>query len=530
MYIVSCMCLLSALKQKMNDFLHTYRNKLGEKKRDFTDEQSQIVLSAVVMLLRRHGSDNRLCCNNDANDLQVTGIDRFGFVTQVICKECNKHMDTSSYDGWTKETIHDESVSQLKVGDHICWNRWYAIWHHAIVSKVDPLKVIHYEGGLEVLETDFSKATYCRKSGSCCDALYRINYEDCYNADYTVLRAQRLLNQTKYNLVEQNCEHFSIWCKTGSTKSSQVCVFWKSLGKIAVTVGLRLVALLILFLIQYSYERFEYHVENRQVYANVEKQLTCVYIVVFTLIFVIHLVITAGKRLQADSRSRKFDIENPCSRGPCDGGADREPPSLCGRLWICCQSTCYSLFCTPVLVLFAHCKECYNQCDCCCCCMYCCICCERPGNLACGLFCRFFLREIPGLIGTVCIVEYEDTITYPIADRSAIVRTLVIISCIITVQLVGYIVGALLGRWIEACCECSSWNVKSSYGTEPCRLCNFSGSSNPTQPNPLQVENILPNPNPIQPKITIEIKFETGSVSKVSLSNSTQQEITDASV
>ena len=436
----------------MANLLDSYKNEIRKNNiQEFSDEELQISLSAVVLLLRRHSSNNKLCCHDNENNLEVTVIDKFGFVTQVRCTVCEHRMKTECYDKWKKERINDKS--QLKVGDHICWHRPFILWHHAIVSSAHPLRITHYNGEVKVVEIDFNKAAKCHRSCRSCDALYRINYQDCYSPEYTVLRAKRLWEEHRYNLVEQNCEHFSSWCKTGSKKSSQVT----KVRKITVTICLRLIALLILFLIQYSYERFEYKVEHRQEYANVEKHLTCAYIAICTVVFVIHLVIATGKQLTADPRSKEFDIENPSSCGECNADANE---SKCRRLCICCLCTCYSLSCKPVLGFFTHCKQCCYQC--CCCCTYPCICCGRPGNLACGLFCRTVLREIPGLIGTVCIVEYEDKITYPIADHLPIVRTLVILSCILAVQLLGYIIGALLGRWMEACCECSSWSKEPS--------------------------------------------------------------------
>jgi len=283
--------------------------------------------------------------------------------------------------------------------------------------------------------------------------------------------------------VELNCEHFSSWCKTGSTESSQVSTFYASLQKIAVTIGLRLVALVILFLIQYSHEKFENEVKHRQQYEDVERKLTCAYIVIVTIIFTIHLVTTSGKRLPADPHSEKFHTKNPCSCAECDRNNSDE--SLCRRCWTCCVCTCCSFFCKSVLGLFTHCKQCCYQCYCCCCCFYCCTCCGRPGNLACGLFCRIFLREIPGLLGTVFIVVNEDTLTYNIQYSPPVVRTLVITLCIIAVQLAGYIVGALLGRWVEACCECSSWKTKPCWDEEPSKPSNLHEMSTQHTPAPV---------------------------------------------
>jgi len=182
----------------MGDFLNTYIDLLSQRDilvnevNEFSDDQLETVLSAVVELLRRRSTDNQLCCHNDENKLTVTHVDRHGFVTEVECTRCQKIMDTTCNDNtWTKEIIQDES--QLKVGDHICWHRWYAIWHHAIVTRIRPsIHVIHYYKHLKVEEGDYDPL-----NNACCDSVYRINYEDCYNADYTVLRARKLLGEER---------------------------------------------------------------------------------------------------------------------------------------------------------------------------------------------------------------------------------------------------------------------------------------------------------------------------------------------
>ncbi|MBR5479526.1 MAG: lecithin retinol acyltransferase family protein [Clostridia bacterium] len=43
-----------------------------------------------------------------------------------------------------------------------------------------------------------------------------------YSAEETVERAMSRLNEKKYNLATNNCEHFAIWCKTGAKESHQV--------------------------------------------------------------------------------------------------------------------------------------------------------------------------------------------------------------------------------------------------------------------------------------------------------------------
>ena len=43
-----------------------------------------------------------------------------------------------------------------------------------------------------------------------------------YSADETIRRARSRLGEEAYNLFENNCEHFAIWCKTGVSESYQV--------------------------------------------------------------------------------------------------------------------------------------------------------------------------------------------------------------------------------------------------------------------------------------------------------------------
>jgi len=454
------------LKQKPEEDPSAVDEQTREEVLSAVDKQKrEEILRAVVVLLRHHSSEQRLCCNNSENDLQVTGIDYFGFVTQVKlkCKKCEKpvDMDTTCYDAkWAIERIHDKK--DLKTGDHICWQRPCIIWHHAIVSRVDPLMVIHYDKSMKVSEAVFSEADKacslcCRQSCSrWCNTVYRVNYEDCYSAKYTVLRAERLLNESRYNLVERNCEHFSTWCKTGSTKSSQISIVWASLGKIAVTIGLRLIALLILFLIQWSNEEYEEEATKAdRGYEITEKVLTCVYIVVVTMIFMIHSLITYGSQIAVDPRSTKLpDVENPYPCVKCYNKCDRYTCCqycLC-RYFCCTMCSCYALCCQRICALFCFCCRHIK-------CTPTFTCCRRPGNLVCGLFFRIFFREIPALIGTLCIVVFEDKMPGVSNNKSAIINAAILMVWIAGVQFVGYVMCPwIVGRWVEAAChKCDDW-------------------------------------------------------------------------
>ena len=487
-FVVWCLCLLTALIQKMGHFLNSYIDLLSQSERNinaFSEDQLETVLSAVVVLLRRRSTDNQLCCHNDENMLEVTGVDRYGFVTEITCTKCRQIMDTTCNDDtWTKEIIKHKS--QLEVGDHICWHRWYAIWHHAIVTQTNTsIRVIHYYDHLKVEEGNYNEL-----NNKCCDSVYRINYEDCYNAEYTVLRARKLLGEERYNLLDRNCEHFSSWCKTGSTKSSQVGACWTSLGRVVVTICLRAIALVILFLIQLSHEKSEQICEggnstvtssmrnstvNRStmtstestmtsgvtttvstvketrcaVNETVEKTLAVVYIIVATIIFVIHLLITSGKRLTVDPSSMKtHDIENPGEC--CQSYSNNSHNNIVLRGCCCLINMIRILLCKAFWCLFCfswhrHIQWCSPF-----------TCCRRPGTLVCGLFWRIFLREVLGQIGTLIIVLKEDELgtARGFQHLPAFDRTGHIIGWVILAQVIGYVIGIILGRSIEACFEC----------------------------------------------------------------------------
>ena len=49
-----------------------------------------------------------------------------------------------------------------------------------------------------------------------------ISQYSIYSAEETVKRALSRLGETKYSLIQNNCEHFAMWCKTGVAESIQV--------------------------------------------------------------------------------------------------------------------------------------------------------------------------------------------------------------------------------------------------------------------------------------------------------------------
>jgi len=433
------------VKRNTVNFLNSYKAKLSEKRICvFLDEQLETVLSAVVLRVRIRRTDNQLCCRNDENRLEVTDVDRYGFVTEVKCTICQKSTDTTCSNAkWWKRRIYDET--ELRVGDHICWQRPCTTWHHAIVTAKNPTKVIHYDGELAVRETQLSDA---HRQSRCCkfyNNLYRINHTDSYNADYTVLRARKMLGEEMYNMLEQNCEHFSSWCKTGSTKSNQVNI-WTSLGgRVAATIILRVIALRILFEIHLLHEISEQMCQGNRtvtkdscvIYETVERVLTSVYIVVATMIFVIHLVVTSGQLPSGDPGSENNDHYNLCPCCPRNCSEVHYCSECCQSSYDWCLRCCYCLgrmfsvlCCRAVQCLF-----CITWCRHIGCCP--CTCCRRPGKLACGVFWRIFIREVPGMVATIVIVVLEENVGQwlGIQQYSADIRAFTLILFIALIQL-----------------------------------------------------------------------------------------------
>jgi Lecithin retinol acyltransferase/PspA/IM30 family len=78
--------------------------------------------------------------------------------------------------------------------------------------------VIHYRKPSETIERT-SLATFSRGN-----PVYVAEYSDGfgYIADVVVERAKSRLGEQEYNLLFNNCEHFTNWCKTGISDSKQI--------------------------------------------------------------------------------------------------------------------------------------------------------------------------------------------------------------------------------------------------------------------------------------------------------------------
>ena len=185
------------------------------------------VLAANSAIARRHNVDNKLCpyCDNDdQKHLQVVETDQVGFITQMLCAKCGRHLPTVCRRSRFYYEEIDESTF-LKRGDHICWHLNLGYWHHAIVTSNHTPTVTIAEYGPYGRNVTFKETI---KGGpdlipSCLSGTpYRITYDDCYSNEYTALRAEKCIGEHHYNIFHRNCEHSSHWCKTGLNKSDQV--------------------------------------------------------------------------------------------------------------------------------------------------------------------------------------------------------------------------------------------------------------------------------------------------------------------
>jgi len=130
-----------------------------------------------------------------------------------------------------------QSLDELEPGDHIIWPTWWRLNdHHAIVVEVTTscrhnvfVRVVHYSSNAD-RKLDSSSAEIKEELIDDLDehvrrgALKVIIYQDgsCFSKTKTVIRARSRVGEVNYNLLQNNCEHFARWCKTGDSRSEQI--------------------------------------------------------------------------------------------------------------------------------------------------------------------------------------------------------------------------------------------------------------------------------------------------------------------
>ena len=274
------------------------------------------VLAAAAAIMRRHSIDNKLCpnCKNDNYEfLHVVETDKQGFIKHVMCSRCGQSLSTACrHSRFYYEEI-DESVA-LKRGDHVCWHRNLAYWHHAIVTGTNERTVTVAEYVPHGCSLTFEESIKSRQdmSLSCgSGTLYLITHEDCYTDDYTAIRAEKSIGEKEYNLLNRNCEHISHWCKTGLSNSDQVTSCFSSVGKTLLAFGLRILNMLLLVVFQAIHEEREDNQKDRKTFERFERILVGVYMSIVFLLFLIWSLYTECKKLKPASVNKCC-----CSRHP----------------------------------------------------------------------------------------------------------------------------------------------------------------------------------------------------------------------
>lgn len=139
------------------------------------------------------------------------------------------------------------NLDDLKPGDHISFFREIGYYHHAIVFEVtnDELVIIHFnnpeqplmgivvsfsmqnpsgKGGGSIVKDPYSKESLKKRKQKI--YLYEYDEKDCSSRGEVIERAEQAMSGEipwePYNLLDNNCEHFATWCKTGKKRSKQV--------------------------------------------------------------------------------------------------------------------------------------------------------------------------------------------------------------------------------------------------------------------------------------------------------------------
>lgn len=99
----------------------------------------------------------------------------------------------------------------MAIGDHI-YVHYIKFVHHGI--DCGDGTVIHYNGEI-IVQTSITTFGNGNQIHVKC-------YGQCDPPDVVIRRAKSRLEESKYNLWFNNCEHFATWCKTGLHESEQV--------------------------------------------------------------------------------------------------------------------------------------------------------------------------------------------------------------------------------------------------------------------------------------------------------------------
>lgn len=101
------------------------------------------VKEEIVRFIKYHNRNNRFSCNKDFNRINAIcrfeplEKDRFGIVSSVRCKNCEKQVSLEMNTANNHTLTMVEKSEDLSPGDEIIFRRWYGISHHAIYLGKD---------------------------------------------------------------------------------------------------------------------------------------------------------------------------------------------------------------------------------------------------------------------------------------------------------------------------------------------------------------------------------------------------------
>ncbi len=106
----------------------------------------------------------------------------------------------------------------MEKGDHIRVFRGFYC-HHGIC--VGDNQVIHFGRGLADPANAKVELVSAEIFSNGC-SIEVVNSQTCFSADEIVARATSRLGESNYDLFENNCEHFVVWCRTNESHSAQI--------------------------------------------------------------------------------------------------------------------------------------------------------------------------------------------------------------------------------------------------------------------------------------------------------------------
>ena len=103
---------------------------------------------------------------------------------------------------------------ELEAGDHIKAD--YGLYEHHGIYEGDGKVIAYSKEQKRVVRTSLNVFGQGHE-------IFLVMHDDAkFSRSEIVARAQKRLDEAKYNLVFNNCEHFANWCVTDKAKSDQV--------------------------------------------------------------------------------------------------------------------------------------------------------------------------------------------------------------------------------------------------------------------------------------------------------------------